>query len=76
MSSSSSTDDALANPGHAEQFKAGVHFGIFALAAMCFGYNLMAWAQRRDTHLAINVGVYGGLMEYERQQIVRHLRAR
>lgn len=68
--------DPLANPGGAEGFKAGVHFGMFALAAMFFGYNLMAASQRRDLHLKINVAVYAGLMLYEKNQIENHLRAR
>lgn len=65
--------DPLANRGHAEIFKAGVHLGIFALASACLGYNAMAFGQRGERRLLGNAGLYALLLLYEAEQIVQHL---
>lgn len=62
----------LVQPGEAEGFKAGVHLGLFGLAVACLGYNVMAWGERRQSHLLRNVVVYGALAVYEGYQIKRH----
>lgn len=38
----------------------------------CLAYNSMAWGQRRERHLAVNVLVYGLIAAYEVDQMVRH----
>ena len=63
----------MVTPGNAEKFKAGVHLALFALASMCLGYNAMAYAARRERHLAVNVLVYGSLAAYEVDQVYKHL---
>lgn len=70
------TTDVLLTAGEAELFKGGVHLCLFGLAMMCFGYNTMAWSQRRERHLLTNVFVYGGLAWYELHQLRRHFTMR
>lgn len=65
--------DVLADRGHAELFKCGIHFGMFALAAMCAGYGAMAYGQRGERRLLTNAVLYTLLMVWESEQIVRHL---
>ncbi len=65
--------DPLLDGGEAEIFKGLIHLGLFGLGVTCAAYNLMAWAQRRETHLLKNVIVYGALVLYEGAQIRRHL---
>jgi hypothetical protein len=66
--------DPLVACGTGEGFKAGVHLGVFGLAVMCLGYNALAFSERRERHLAANVGVYAALAWFELRQIVRHCR--
>ena len=61
-------------PGKAEPLKLAVHGGLFALAAVCAGYNLVAWALRGDRHLARNAAIYGALSALELSQMERHRR--
>ena len=65
--------DPLLTPDHAESFKSLVHLSLFGLAAMCLGYNAMAWSERRQAHLAVNAVVYGALAVFEATQVTRHL---
>lgn len=65
--------DSLLDRGEAEIFKGLIHLGLFGLGVTCMAYNLMAWGQRRERHLAKNVLVYGSLAAYEAVQIERHL---
>jgi len=58
-----------------EEFKLGVHLGLFGLAMTCGLYNLGAYIARRETHLALNVGIYGGVVAWEVDQIRRHAQA-
>jgi len=58
-----------------EGFKCGVHLGLFGLAMTCLLYNLGAFLGRRETHLAMNIGIYGGLAAWEADQIRRHTQA-
>lgn len=60
--------------GQAETLKAAVHVALLATAALCFSYNAVAWALRREEHLASNIMVYGLLTAYEAEQIRRHRR--
>jgi TM2 domain-containing membrane protein YozV len=66
-------NDELVDHGHAELFKAGIHFGIFGLAAMCLGYNAMAFGQRGERRLLVNTILYAAALAFETNQIVRHL---
>lgn len=67
--------DVLLMPGTAEVFKGGVHLCLFGLIVMAAGYSAMAWGQRRERHLAVNVGVYAALAIFEFKQLARHLDA-
>ena len=62
-------------PGESEPIKAAVHIGLFSLAAMCLGYNSLAWSARKERHLLINIFIYGALAAYEGEQIRHHLTA-
>ena len=62
----------LFHPGEAEGVKYAVHGGLFALAAVCAGYNAIAWALRGDTHLARNTAVYLAISALELAQMERH----
>ena len=59
-------------PGRAEPVKYAVHGGLFALASVCAGYNLIAWTLRGDRHLARNAAIYAGLAALELSQMERH----
>lgn len=59
-------------PGEYETSKAVVHLALLGLAGVCAGYNLVAWAFRRDTHLAVNASVYTVLALLEFKQVGRH----
>ena len=59
-------------PGESEGVKYVVHGGLFALASVCAGYNLIAWALRGDTHLARNAAIYTALSALELAQMERH----
>ena len=54
--------------------KAAVHGAVFALVALCCGYNLLAYRARGERHSAINAIVYGGLLIWEVLQIRHHAR--
>lgn len=62
--------------GECEGLKASVHGGLLAFAAVCFVYNVVAFAMRREPHLAMNAGVYGFVMELEIKQIAHHMENR
>lgn len=59
-------------PGESEGLKYAVHGGMFALASVCAGYNLIAWAIRGETHLVRNAAIYSGLAALELAQMERH----
>jgi hypothetical protein len=65
--------DRLLIAGEAEVFKGGIHLCLFGLVAMCLGYNAMAFSQRRERRLAVNVLVYAGVAVFELRQILQHL---
>lgn len=66
--------DECFEEGVGEGFKAGIHLGLFGLAVACLAYNTLAFTQRREKHLARNIGVYSFLAWYEAEQIRAHLR--
>jgi hypothetical protein len=59
-------------PGESEGVKYAVHGGLFALAAVCAGYNVIAWALRGETHLARNAAIYAALSALELAQMEHH----
>ena len=63
---------ALFYPGKAEAAKAGVHGGLLGLALVCLGYNAIAFALRRESHLARNCVLYGSLAAIEVYQVSKH----
>lgn len=63
---------AITDPGTSETTKAAVHGALGALAALCGTYNACAWLKRRESHLALNVIVYGALLAYEAYQVTRY----
>lgn len=56
-----------------EQFKAGVHAMSFGLCWAMGLYNLAAWAEKKDAHHAMNVGIYAAIAAWEWINIKRHL---
>jgi hypothetical protein len=52
--------------------KYAVHGGLFALAAICAGYNAVAYVLRGQTHLARNAAVYLALSALELTQMEHH----
>ena len=65
---------AIEHEGCSEGGKGLVHLAILipTSAAMC--YNALAWAARREGRLLANTLIYAGLVAFEVQQIVRHLK--
>ena len=60
--------------GECETLKAGVHGSALAIVALMGLYNAAAWLKRRDTHLAVNVLIYGALAAWEQKHVAHHLR--
>lgn len=63
---------AFTDAGSSEATKGAVHGALFTLAALCWAYNGCAYLKRRESHLAVNVAVYGLLVVYEAYQVRRH----
>lgn len=63
---------SLTDPGTHELIKASVHGMLGTLAAVCGGYNAIAFWRRGDGHLAINLCVYVAVVAYELKKILRH----
>lgn len=61
------TDSTVANGT-----KGAVHGALLALAALCTGYNVMAYVGRHQPHLLVNAAVYGSLVIYECYQVEHH----
>jgi hypothetical protein len=62
--------------GNAEPLKACVHGVALGTAALCALYNLAAWLERRQRHLAVNAVLYGAVTVWEYHHVRRHLEAR
>jgi hypothetical protein len=58
--------------GQAEPLKLAVHGSMGLLAALCCGYNAVAFALRREGHLAVNVALYGTLVALEARKVQHH----
>jgi hypothetical protein len=55
-----------------EKYKLSCHLGMFALATTFGLYNLGAYFERPERHLAVNTGLYLGGAAWEVLQIFRH----
>lgn len=58
--------------GSCEAFKGAVHAAALSLAALMGLYNLAAWMQRREPHLAVNAIVYMAAIAFESQHVNHH----
>ncbi len=58
--------------GSSELVKAVVHGMSLSLVAVMGAYNLAAWLQRRQRHLAFNALVYAALVLFEYQHVCHH----
>jgi hypothetical protein len=67
---------SLLHAGTGEGLKGSTHAALEALAVVCCGYNAMAFALRREPHLAVNVVLYAALAWWERRLVRHHRRAR
>lgn len=63
----------LLNSGEHETLKGSVHAALGLLAGVCAAYNVLAWAKRRETHLAVNAAIYGALVALECRKVAHHL---
>lgn len=59
-------------PEEAVEIKGGAHAALGLLAGLCCGYNLAAWTERHETHLAVNSLIYGLLLWWEYRQMRHH----
>ena len=55
-----------------ETFKGGVHAATGALATTMLLYNALAWQERRETRLVLNVAIYAALCAWELRQTHWH----
>ena len=60
------------NHGVQEGAKCAVHLAVFIPAALCAGYNLIAYVRRGDFHLAVNSVIYTALLVWEAHHIRGH----
>jgi hypothetical protein len=67
------TPRSFCRAGEAEMTKAAAHVGLGLLAALCCGYNVVAWWFRREGHLAANAAVYGALTAFEVRKVMSHV---
>ena len=65
---------SLTDPGTHELVKASVHGALWGLAAICTGYNGLAFYRRGETHLAVNTVFYTAVLAWEVKKILHHLR--
>lgn len=65
---------SLFHSGEREHLKAGVHAAIGVLSLLCAGYNVIAWTQRRERHLAVNTLAYACLTVWEGVKVRHHAR--
>jgi hypothetical protein len=58
--------------GCCEPVKRSTHAALELLAGVCLGYNVLAFVCRRETHLAVNVGLYTALVWWEHRAVRHH----
>lgn len=59
--------------GIAEGWKALAHATLGGMAALCGGYNLLAWQRRGQRHLIANAAIYALLLGFEIGKTAHHL---
>lgn len=59
--------------GYWEPVKVGVHGTMLLGACVCAVYNLAAFLHRRETHNAVNAGIYAALVFLEISHVQHHL---
>jgi hypothetical protein len=62
----------ILHAGCREPLKGAVHGTLEALALVCLSYNVLAFAARREPHLALNVGLYTALVWWEHRAVGHH----
>lgn len=62
--------------GSCEGLKLATHRALEGLAAAALAYNAIAFARRRETHLAVNVLIYGCLVAFEGYVCQQHSQRR
>ncbi len=63
---------SLLESGSREMFKAMVHGVALAVVAVMDVYNIAAWIQRREPHLAVNSLIYTALVFFEYEHVMHH----
>ena len=62
----------LFDPGDSEHFKGGFHAVLGLLALGACGYNAIAFARRKEAHLAVNMILYGAIVALEVTHVNHH----
>lgn len=65
----------ILNHGSCEPLKAAIHGLSLGLAIVMGAYNVAAWVQRRERHLAINAALYVLAIIWEQRLVTHHLDA-
>jgi hypothetical protein len=68
------TVQTFCRSGQQEEVKGAVHAVAGLLALVMATYNAAAWCYRRQSHLGLNVIIYGAVVAWEIKQTVHHLR--
>jgi hypothetical protein len=63
----------ILEPGCCEPLKATVHGTALGLATLMAAYNVAAWLQRRQRHLAINSLIYTVAAVWESSHVRHHI---
>ena len=63
---------SILESGERETLKGTVHALALLLAAFIGLYNMTAWLQRREQHLAVNTLVYAALVLFECRHVKHH----
>jgi hypothetical protein len=63
---------SILRSGEREALKGTVHGIALGLAAFIGTYNVSAWLQRRERHLAVNTIVYAALVLFELRHVRHH----
>lgn len=63
---------SILETGSSEVVKAAVHGIALCLVALMGTYNVAAWLQRRQRHLAFNAAIYAALAVFEYQHVCHH----
>ncbi len=64
---------SILESGAREPLKAAVHALALSLVAVIASYNVAAWLQRRQRHLAVNSVIYLAMMVFEYEHVRHHM---